>query len=191
MWPRLGASKLVDRWIIITLACSVVAAVDGGWLARWASLVPSEIWRGQVWRLVTWPLIEVGPMAIVTTCLVIHKFGGELAQFWGDRRLLRFMLQIVIAASVVTLLLATLTGTYVFRLGGWAIDDALVIAWARQYPTRAIQLYGLVTLSGRQLIGITIGITALYAVYVGPVAIAPELVACAAASLYPTALLRR
>ncbi len=191
MWPRLGASKLVDRWIVITLAASIVAALDGGWLARWAALIPSEIWRGQVWRLVTWPLIEVGPMAIVTTCLVIYKFGGELSTLWGDRRLLRFMVQIVVVASVVTLLLATVTGQYVFRLGGWAIDDALVIAWARQYPTRGIQLYGLVTLSGRQLIGITIGITVLYAVYVGPVAVAPELVACAAAYFYPTSLLRR
>jgi len=191
MWPRLGASKLVDRWILVTLAASIVAALDGGWLFRTAALIPSEIWRGQIWRLVTWPLIEIGPMAIVTTCLVIYKFGGELATFWGDRRLLRFMLQIVAAAGVVSVLLSTITGTPLFRVGGWAIDDALVIAWARQYPTRSIQLYGLVTLSGRQLIGITIVITALYAVYAGPVAVAPELVACAAASLYPTSLLRR
>jgi len=191
MWPRFGASKLVDRWILVTLAASIVAAVDGGWLFRTAALVPFEIWRGQVWRLVTWPLIEIGPMAIVTTCMVIYKFGGELATLWGDRRLLRFMLQIVIAAGVVTVLLSTLTGTPMFRVGGWAIDDALVIAWARQFPTRSIQLYGLVTLSGRQLIAITVGITALFAVYVGPVAIAPELVACAAAYFYPTSLLRR
>jgi membrane associated rhomboid family serine protease len=191
MWPRLGSSSFTTKWIVATLACSIVAVLDGGWLARWFALSPSHIWHGQVWRLVTWPLVEPGPLSLVITCVSIYKFGGELAVRWGDRRLQRFVAEIVILASVVTCLLSAVTGHFVFRLGGWAMTDALVIAWARQFPTRALVVYGLITVRGRDLIRLTIAVAILYALYVSPVAMAPELVACLAAAGYPKSWLRR
>ena len=54
MLPRLGSSKLVSRWITITLAASIVTFVDGGRLAGLTGFAPSLIWHGQVWRLATW-----------------------------------------------------------------------------------------------------------------------------------------
>lgn len=191
MWPRLGQSSFTTKWIVATLTCSIVAALDGGWLARWLALTPSYVWRGQVWRLVSWPLVEVGPMELVLTCVAIYKFGGDLSVRWGDRRLRRFVLEIVVAASTVTCLLSALTGHFVFRCGGWAIGDMLLIAWARQFPTRSVRLYGMITLRGRDLIGLTVAIAVLFAIYIGPVAMAPELVACFGAALYPKSLLRR
>jgi membrane associated rhomboid family serine protease len=188
----LSSSSLVTRWIAVTLGASLVAALDGGWLASWCALAPSKIFHGQLWRLVTWPLVELGPWSLVITCASIYKFGGELVVRWGDKRLLRFTAQIVAAAGVVTCLLAALTGaTYLVRLGGWAVCDLLVIAWARQFPERTILLYGLLVLSGQQLIGITIATTVVFAIYFGPVAMAPELVCCLAAAGYPRELLRR
>lgn len=191
MFPRL-ASKLIARWILVTVAASVIAALDGGLLARWAALAPSRVWHGEVWRLVTWPFVEPGPLSLLFTCAAIYKFGGELAVRWGDRRLRRFIVEIVLAAAAVTCVLAAIAGaTYVWRLGGWAIADALTIAWARQFPSRTLVLYGLVALRGRELVTITVAINVLYAIYVGPIAIAPELVACVAAAAYPAARLRR
>src|SRR5437879_5949077 len=115
MWPRLGQSNTTTKWIVATLTCSIIAVLDGGWLARWFALAPSYVWRGQVWRLVTWPLVEIGPMQLVLTCLAIYKFGGDLAVSWGERRVHRFVLEIVIAAGIVTCLLAALTNHFVFR----------------------------------------------------------------------------
>src|SRR5450432_2596838 len=100
MWPRLGSSKFVRTWMLVTLAASIVAALDGGWLASWTALAPSRIFRGEVWRLATWPLIEHGPLSIVLTCAAIYKFGGDLAVRWGERRLRRFIGEIVIGAAV-------------------------------------------------------------------------------------------
>jgi membrane associated rhomboid family serine protease len=191
MWPRLGSSSFTAKWIVATLACSIIAVLDGGWVARWFALAPSRIWHGEIWRLVTWPLVEPGPLQLVLTCLAIYRFGGELAVRWGERRLRRFVIEVVLAAGVVTCLLSAVTGHFVFRLGGWAMADALVIAWARQFPTRAIVVYGMVTLRGRDLIRLTIAVSILYALYVSPVAMAPELVACLAAAGYPKRWLRR
>src|SRR6201995_4319962 len=85
MLPRLGSSKLVSVWIWVTLLASIVAIVDGGWIAGWAALAPARIWRGEVWRLVTWGGVERGPLQLVVTCASIYKFGGELAPRWGGR----------------------------------------------------------------------------------------------------------
>jgi len=192
MWPRLASSTFVTRWILVTLVASIVATLDGGWLASMAALAPSKIFHGQVWRLVTWPLIESGPLSLVLTCAAIYKFGGELAVRWGDRRLRRFVGQIVVGAAVVTCVLAAVAGqTYLQRLGGWALTDALVIAWARQFPEATLVLYHVLVLRGRELIAVTVGVAIIYAIYDGPIVMAPELVACAAAAAYPRLLLRR
>lgn len=193
MFPRLGASKLVSSWIAVTLLASIVAVIDGGWIGGWAAFAPSRIWRGEVWRLATWVFVEPGPLGLVLTCVCIYKFGGELAPRWGDRRLRRFLIEVLGGAAVATTLLAMVSDDtwYMRRLGGWAVGDALVIAWARQYPDRCVAIYGLLPLQGRRLITVVIAITAVFAVFRGPFAMALELVVCAGAYGYPAARLAR
>jgi membrane associated rhomboid family serine protease len=192
MLPRLGSSKLISAWIWITLLASIAAAVSGG-LMGWAALAPARIWRGEVWRLVTWVFVEPGALALILTCASIYKFGGELAPRWGERRLRRFLIEILGGAAVVTALLGLISTEVWHRryLGGWAVCDVLVIAWARQYQDSVLVLYGLLRLNGRNLITVVIAITCTYALFAGPLAMAPELVACAAAYSYPGAWLAR
>ena len=187
MLPRISSSKLVSTWLLVTAAASIVAMVDGGWLASWTALRPERIWHGQVWRLVTWIFIEPGPWNLAFTCACIYKFGGELQPRWGDRRLRRFVLQIVIAASVVATLLALLSDLTwnMYRCGGVAVSDTLIIAWARQYPNDSIRMFGFIDLGGQRLVGFTVGITMLIALSSSPFVMVPELVACLAAATYP------
>jgi hypothetical protein len=72
-----------------------------------------------------------------------------------------------------------------------AVGDVLVIAWARQHPDRVIHLYGLVALNGRRLITVTIAAAGVFAIARGPLIMAPELLACAAAYWYPRTRLMR
>jgi membrane associated rhomboid family serine protease len=186
------AGKLIPLWLALTLIASVAAALDGGWIVAWAALAPARVWHGEVWRLVTWPLVETGVMSLVFTCVAIYKFGGELAERWGDQRLFRFVRHIVLSAGVVTCIVGVIPGLgYVTHLGGWAITEALVIAWARQFPDRTLSLYGLVSFRGKELVQLTLAIAVLFAIFHGVVASVPELVACAAAALYARSWLRR
>ena len=193
MLPRLGSSKLVSAWITVTLVASIFATVDGGWLAGWLAFAPSRIWHGELWRLATWVLVEGGPLSLILTCASIYKFGGELAHRWGDRRLRRFMVEVIGGAALVTTLLALVSDDawHLYRIGGWAVRDALAIAWARQYPERPLLIYGLLELRGRTLIAVIIGITSVFALFVGPLVMTPELLVCAAAYWYPSARLAR
>lgn len=185
-------SDFVSRWIMVTLGVSLVAAFDGGFLTRWLTLVPSRVLHGELWRLVTWPLIEGGPLPLLLTCLSIYKFGGELAVRWGDRRLRRFVLQVAIAVGLLTCVLALLVGAPLLRRsGGYVMVDVLVIAWARQFPNATLVLYGMVTLSGQRLILATCAAAVVYAAFAGPIWMIPELLACLITARYPTALLKR
>jgi membrane associated rhomboid family serine protease len=183
-------TSFVERWIWLTLVASIIARLDGGWLVHLLALDPPAIWHGQIWRLVTWPLVELGPMSLMMTCAAIYKLGAELATMWGERRLARFVLQIVIAAAVVASIVDAIAGAHLWRSGGWAIGDVLVIAWARQYPDRPLLVLGMLRLHGRQLVRITVATTVLIAIFGGPMWFAPELAACTAAALYPRGWLR-
>jgi membrane associated rhomboid family serine protease len=191
MARRVSTNKLVVRWIVLTLGASVFAAVDGGWLARWTGLVPSRVWYGEIWRLVTWPWIQTDPLALLMTLAAMYKFGGDLAVAWGDRRLRRFVGQILIGASILTCLIGSaVRGYHMFRLGGWAVSDVLVIAWARQYPDRTLTLHGILTVSGRNLVRLTVASSIVFALFDGPFYRAPELLACFLAAAYPRGWLR-
>jgi membrane associated rhomboid family serine protease len=192
MMPRVGQSKLVTSWILITIAASIVSAVDGGWLAGWLALAPARILRGEVWRLVTWALVESGPVSLVITCFAIYRYGSDLSIRWGESRVRRFMIEIVVVAGVASSLLAAVTGNADLQhVGGWAVSEVLLIAWARQFPQIAVEMYGMLRLSGQQLVNVTLLITIGYALYDGPVAHAPELFACLAAAGYPRGWLAR
>lgn len=191
MLPRLGTSQLVSSWILATLAASVAGAIDPRF-AAWCALIPSRVIQGEVWRVFTWPFVEPGVMGLVLTCVAIFKFGSELASMWGDRRLRRFMIEVLVGATVLTCVLALVTGNrYMVRLGGWAITEALVIAWARQFPSRPLVLYGMLTVQGPTLIKVTLGVVVLFAIFAGPVTMGLELFACLIALGYPSARMRR
>lgn len=182
----IGRRDLINGWIAITFAASVVALVDGGFTAHWAALDPARIWRGEVWRLVTWIFVEQAPTSILFTCAAIYKFGGEVAPRWGTRRLIRFMIEVVLLAGIAATLL-----TDHARCGGLVVADVLLISWARQYPNETLTFYGFLHLRGRDLVMMTVGGIALYALAMGPLALVPELVAAVFAALYPRARLAR
>lgn len=193
MWPRLGTSPLVSTWLLVTLVVSVIALVDGGWLWSALAFSPSLVWQGEVWRLVTWIFVEPSPMMLVVTLASIYKFGGELAPRWGDRRLRRYAIEVLVGSAVVTTLLALVSDNIwlVFCDGGWSVGDALVIAWARQFPSRELVIYQVITVRGQQLVLSTIGVTVLFALAAGVWSWTPELLVCIAAALYPASRLRR
>jgi len=195
LFPR-RIPRVVVSIIVATLVVSIIAAVDarhGGGLYAHLALIPADVWRGQLWRLATWPLVEVAPLALIFACVSMYWFGGDLAQSWGERRFARFVGAIVLVAGAVTALvgMALPEARHHAYLSGWALGDALVIAWALRFPERRIRVYGLLWLGGPALAYGTFGLTVLFAVYYGAWPFLPELAAGAAALLHMTGALGR
>jgi len=178
-------------WALIgaTLAASLAAAIaarNGVDAYGQLALVPGDVWAGEVWRLVTWPLVEASPWALVSGCIALYWFGGQLAGAWGARRFAAYVAGIVLFAGVGTALLARVVPSawILPHLGGFALGNALVIAWALQFPDRTIPVHMLLHLGGPTLAYGIVAITVLFAVFYSVALVLPELLAGCGALLY-------
>ena len=168
--------------LVATVVMSLLVAFGDrhvGSLFELTALVPSAVWRGHVWRLLTWAFIERDPLALVFGCLFLYWFGGDLARAWGSRRFLGVYLGIVLVAAVVTCLVArfdrgVLEAPYI---GGWATGVALTVAWGLWFPDRVIRIWFVIPIRGYVVAWATIAITVVFAVYSGWERYLPQLAA--------------
>lgn len=147
----------------------MVTATVGSWLLRdvgWAALDLRAIRSAQAWRLLTWPLVQSGPLDLVLGGLVFYMFGPQLARDLGERRFLGRLLWLVLGAGLLSLAAAWLLGVEGFaHLGIWALVDGLVLLWALRYPDRQLLFFMVIPMTGRTLALVTVGVTALYALW--------------------------
>jgi membrane associated rhomboid family serine protease len=170
-------------FIVATLAASIAAVVggrNGAPIAQWCALLPSEVMRGQLWRLFTWVFFELEhPINLVFACLSFYWFGSDLAYRWGAARFVVYTLGIasLVGAAVCGLSLVLPSATLGGYATAWPLQDAIIILWATYFPTRQINLYMVLPLNGRALITVTVVGTVLYALYAGFAVMLPHFVA--------------
>ena len=168
--------------LAVTLGCSLVAAFGSRtWveLFTMGALVPERVLHGEVWRLVTWSVLETRPIGLLFACLFLYWFGGDLARDWGSRRFFLVYLGVALTASVSTCLVslvdASVRGqTY---LGSLALGEALTVAWGLWFPTRVIRIYFVIPIKGIVLAWGTVALTVAYAIYYGWEHLLPNLIA--------------
>ena len=177
--------------VVATVLVSLAAAVggrNGVPLSALLLLEPQAVWSGEVWRLVTWVLVETEPVNLLFGGLVLWWFGRDLAVAWGERRFLVTYLAVPAVAGFVTTLLALLfPGLAGARWSGfWVALNALIVAWGLAHPFRQILLFFALPVSGQALVWITVGGTVLFALFTGVAAFVPHLLAEGIAWLHVT-----
>lgn len=168
--------------IVATVAVSLAGAVAeqaGFPLRALLVLQPAAVWGGEVWRLVTWVLVEESPLNLLFGGLVLYWFGRDLVEAWGERRFLATYFAVPAVAAVVACLLALAWPRLEASIfsGFWVALDALIVAWGLSYPFRQILLFFAVPVSGQALVWITVGGTVLFALFTGVGAFVPHLLA--------------
>jgi membrane associated rhomboid family serine protease len=171
------------------LAALLLASVAGA-LARPVRdatfFSPILVWRGEIWRLLTYPFFENDPFALLFGGLMLWMFGRDLALDWGERRFLGAFLGLGAGAAAATSVLALAWPRLqdIGSAGPWPVVDALVVAWALRFPDRQLLFMFALPVSGRALLWLTVGGTALYAVFAGVVPYVPHLLAEGLAALW-------
>jgi membrane associated rhomboid family serine protease len=129
---------------------------------RLSVLTVDGVWAGEVWRLLTWALVELSALGLVFGLLLLYFIGPDLLRQWGGRR----FFALYFGGAAVVGALTCLVGRYVWsevaavpHLGLWPMEEAMLIAWASLYRDRQILLYFALPVAGRNLIALTIGIT--------------------------------
>lgn len=150
---------------VVSVSLLAALAGAGGLLA----LVPILVLDGQVWRLLTWTLLERGPLNVLFAGLTLFWFGGDLCRAWGPRRFLATWFGLGAAAAAATCLLALAApglGAAAFD-GAWVVLSGMIVAWGLLYPDRQMMFWGVVPLSGRGLVWITVGGTVFFGAFGG------------------------
>ena len=168
--------------LCVTVALSLAVAFGdrhAGGLFEWVSLVPQDVWHGQVWRLLTWPFVEPGPIGLIFTCLFLYWFGTDLAREMGSARWLTLFGAIALIAAVGTCLVAQVDPPVMEHayLGGWALGSAMIVAWGLWFPHRVVRIYFIIPIRGFWIAWLTVAITVVFAIYAGWEGYLPELFA--------------
>src|SRR5690606_34630893 len=117
--------------------------------------------------------------------------GGQVEAVLGSRRFLGFYLGVAALAAVITVPFAFLFGwQFVTHSGVWVSLSALVILFAHHFAHQPIYLFFVLPVQGRQLIFISFGILALYAVLDGPAQVLPEFFGMLAALAFAYGMFR-
>ena len=131
-----------DPWFTIGTfevgTCAFVAILAAFSVLLWAvspravvdlAMIPAEVKRGQLWRVISWPLANVQPdIFMVLGIFLVYWFGREVERLIGRIRMAQFLAALVVVGSAVALALdATVAGVRLLEL-------ALLVSFAIEFP---------------------------------------------------------
>jgi membrane associated rhomboid family serine protease len=133
-------------WLLSDLATRVQ-------LSQWLEATPSAVFEhGRVWTLVTGVFLERNFLALILHMMVLWMFVPSLERFWGTARFYRFV--------AITSLAAMIAGC-AFGFARHYMDDAVsgldpfiyaaIVAFGIVYARQPVQFFGVLPLTGRQL----------------------------------------
>ena len=139
-WFRVGTVDVTSTVLITGLAAALfVISAFAVAVLRPLYLDSHLVLTGQVWRLVTWPLVNVVDNQALLTVLmfvVFWYFGQSLEGLLGRTRFLTFLaLVIVLPAVVITLIGSAGGGIQMAGSGMYFLSASVLVAYAATYPT--------------------------------------------------------
>jgi len=177
--PDLRVPRVTRAMLVLFIGLSILNAVTDRWLGalnlvQWTVLLPTEVLRGEVWRLVAHPWIDVSPFALLFGGFALFFFARPLERSWGERRLIiRMLLLTGVPAALTTLLALALPALrseqHAFG-GASAFTVPLVVAFASLMRGQSVYLFPLpFALSGDSLLYLEGGMLALSILFSGTV----------------------
>jgi len=184
------------RLTIAVAAFSILSALSGHLLANHMLLTPNRVVAGELWQVVTYALVVPlsGGGAIFSFLIslyFLYAIGSQVEAVLGSRRLLGFYVGTTALGALVTIPVAYLAGRQGATFPGlWVGLGALTVLFAHQYARQPIYLMFVLPIQGKQLIYVSFGILALFAILDGPLFALPAFVGMLAALAFANGLFR-
>jgi membrane associated rhomboid family serine protease len=123
------------------------------------------IYQGQLWRLITYGFLhDTSPTHVIFNAIAFYLIGPELEERWGEKRFFIFVMASIFTGGVLVTLSYLLGFSHGMVIGFSAATVALIVAWGLTFSHRQIYFFGILPLTGQQLVYVTVGIEILYAV---------------------------
>jgi membrane associated rhomboid family serine protease len=197
-WGGGGGYYILGYFIpkpIVWLGAAILLASAGGAILQglgipvlsYGVLIASKVWRGEIWRLLTWSLMALDPMGLVFSLLALFFFGPDLMSRWGRTAFFTRYFATGAIVGALTSLIARFLAPMISPLaqaGVYPVIEAMVIAWAVMFPDRTILLMLVLPIKARYLISVTIFIVFLLGVFSSFLLYIPHYLAIALALVY-------
>lgn len=141
----------MTRGTLVLAALGYLAVVFSPVAKNFLNADPPLIVSGQLWRLVTYPLVVVGIFNALFGLYFLWSFGSELESYWGSRSYALFLLLVTFCAGALG------TGTAFFlgpkglaapTYGGLSgLATALIVAWMLIGPDLPTNLLGILPMT--------------------------------------------
>lgn len=106
-------------------------------------------WAARPWTLLTYALVNPGPLALLCNLIGLYFFAMALESRWGSRRFGWAFAAVVASFSFAAWIGAMILGKpYVLNSMGPAVA-AVVVAWGAVYPRTPVMLYAVLPIEGR------------------------------------------
>jgi membrane associated rhomboid family serine protease len=119
---------------------------------------------GRVWTLATSPFLETDVLSLLLSLFVLWAFVPTLERFWGTPRFYRFFAITSLAGTIAGTLAGLALGRDVPISGISPFVDASIVAFGILYARQPVQFFGVLPLTGRQLM---FGFIAFLMLFVG------------------------
>ena len=117
-------------------------------LYDWFDLTPALVWKGQVWRVVTYAFLPAGPLDWAISIFWLATLVSILGRTWSARGFWGYCLLGALAGALFVTLLKP--GMSYGIAGSSAMIFALLVAWDRLYRNERLILLGIGEISVRQ-----------------------------------------
>lgn len=136
-WFRIGKVTFTSTLVLVALgAIGLVLTAFVPPLANALALFPDAVLTGQVWRLVTWPIINAPSIWTGLTLLMLWYFGTMLEAELGRRRMAWLYVGSVLSIAVAAILVGLLLPGSTAVAGLNQVQFAVLLLWIAEYPTR-------------------------------------------------------
>lgn len=128
-------------------------------ILEWLGLSPALVWNGEIWRVLTFDLINAGVVGWAINTFWLATMISILRNDWTSLRFWTFCLTAGLGGALPLLLIFSKVEIPI--TGAGAIVCALLVAWDRFYHRERIMMLGLGEVSVRQAAIFIIGLNAV------------------------------
>ncbi len=159
---------LLSIWLVFALAMNWAGVSQQTFVLL--SAQTSEILAGEIWRLITAPLLHAPNSIghIISALLGLYFLGSSLEQKWGSKRFLSFLawsagLSYAVQTGLSVVFPATLSAKLMppVQFGALPAVEAVAIAWACSFRGQTVHLFFVLPISSRGLVLFVVGFSTL------------------------------
>ena len=152
-----GALVIAGLELGVSLVWAMCDPATRALLVDWLAATPTNVFvHGRVWTLATGVFLQMNFIALILHMSVLWMFVPTLERFWGTARFYRFFAITSLAGTVVGCAVGFALGLAPYDLGGaiCGLDPFIygaIVAFGIVYARQPVQFFGVLPLTGRQL----------------------------------------